>query len=115
MFKLHLTRMSKTQYAGYVPNKPVTLKQGKGHRPWHTLLDPKYGYYYAKFEKPCLNSVWENANIKLFVRSGNMVLCQKCCQTHYSVRHKDLECDLSTLCLSIVKGITDILRSETEV
>ena len=35
----------------------VTLEQGQGHQTWYELVDPKQGYDYAKFEKPCMNSV----------------------------------------------------------
>ena len=33
---------------------PVTLKQAKGHKAWYEVVDPKQGYYHAKFEGPPL-------------------------------------------------------------
>ena len=46
----------------YDSDTPVTFKHDQGHQIWYELVDPKQGYNNAKFEKPCLNSVRENAN-----------------------------------------------------
>ena len=48
---------------------PVTMLQGQGHQTWHEQVQLKQGYSHSKFEKPCLNSIWKKANIKVFVRS----------------------------------------------
>ena len=60
---------SEKQFAVYVSETSVTLKQGQQN--WYKLVDPKQGYNNAKFEKPCLNSVCWKANDKVFVKSGH--------------------------------------------
>ena len=47
--------------------------------------------------------------------SSNMVLHQKCRQTHCSVRFNHLESNLSAFCWSIVKGIFIVTRRKIEV
>ena len=38
----------------------------------YELIDPKQGYNKAKIQKPHLNSVCKKANVKIFVKTGNM-------------------------------------------
>ena len=40
---------SKNKVAVYVSNIPVTLKQGQDHEAYNDNVDPKQGYYHAKF------------------------------------------------------------------
>ena len=48
------------------------LETRSGSSKLYELVDSKQGYNNAKFEKPCLNSVHEKANNKVFVKSGNI-------------------------------------------
>ena len=43
-----------------------------GHQSWYELLGPEQGYDHTKFERPPINSICQKANIKVFVKSGNM-------------------------------------------
>ena len=55
----------------------MTLKYGKGHQTWNELQDPERGYNQAKFERPPLNSVHQNAKVKLFVKSETSITSLK--------------------------------------
>ena len=60
----------------------LTLKQGQGHQTWYGSVDPKQGLTILtiglRFKKPCLNSVQEKANVKVFVKAGNMSIIPIC-------------------------------------
>ena len=45
------------QFAVYILDTPVTLKQSQGHQIYNGNVDPEQDYNHAKFEKPGLNSV----------------------------------------------------------
>ena len=60
------------QFAVCDSDTPVTLKQGQSHQTCYELVEPKHGYNNTNFEKPCLKSVHEGANNKVFVKSGNI-------------------------------------------
>ena len=45
------------QFAVYISDTSVTLKQSKGHQTYNDNVDPKQGYNRAKFERSCFNSV----------------------------------------------------------
>ena len=47
-------------------------------KPWYDLVDPKQDYNYAKFERPPFNSVRQQVNIKVTVKSENNYLRWKC-------------------------------------
>ena len=57
---------SKKQFVVYDSDTPVTLKQGQRNQTWYKLVDPKQGYYNAKFEEPRLNSVHERAHDRIW-------------------------------------------------
>ena len=50
MFKLHWTRIEKTQFAVNIANTSLTLKHGQGHQTLLKPEDPSQGYNHAKFE-----------------------------------------------------------------
>ena len=50
----------------------MTLKQGQDHQTWYELVNTKQGYNDAKLKKTNLNSIHENTNYQVFVKSGNM-------------------------------------------
>ena len=66
MFKLQKTRLQIMQFAIYILDKPVTLKQGQGHQIYKGSIDPKHGYDHVKFERSCFNGVQAKANVKDF-------------------------------------------------
>ena len=72
MFKLQRTRIQNVQFAVYISDTPVTLRQSQGHKTYNENVDPEQGYNYAKFERSRFNSVREKANIKVFSKLGNM-------------------------------------------
>ena len=67
MFKLQRKRIQNTQFAFYISDTPVTLKQSQGHQ---TQIDNVN--LSTKFERFHFNGVWEKANIKVFSKGGNM-------------------------------------------
>ena len=42
-FKLQRTRTQNMQFAVYISDTPVTLKQSQGHQTYHDNVDPKQG------------------------------------------------------------------------
>ena len=73
MFKeLQRTRIQNRQFAAYIYNTPMTLKQNQGHQTWHKLSEPKQGYNHPMFKRPNLSTVHQKANTKVFVKSENM-------------------------------------------
>ena len=52
------------QFTAYISDTPVTLKQG--HQTYTDNLDPKQDYNHAKFERSCLNGIWEKQMLKFF-------------------------------------------------
>ena len=64
MFKLERTRIQNMQFAVFISDTPVTLKQSQGHQTYHDNVDPEQGYNHAKFERSCLNGFQEKANIE---------------------------------------------------
>ena len=63
MFKLQQTGYLKSDWQ-LMTLTHVTLRQDKGHQMWHELVDPKQGYNRANCQRPRLNSLYQNANIK---------------------------------------------------
>ena len=73
MIELQRTRIKIKQFAVYISDTTVTLKQGQGHQTsndnlahrWLKLSfcnlftdrNPKQGYSHAKFERACCNSI----------------------------------------------------------
>ena len=57
MFKVQRTIIQIMQFAVYISDIPVTLKQSQGHRTYKDKLDPEQGYHHAKFERSCINGV----------------------------------------------------------
>ena len=53
------TVRTKSQFTGYISDKPLTLKQSQGHQiyQYNKNVDPKHGYNHAKFEMSCFKSV----------------------------------------------------------
>ena len=45
------------QFAVYISDIPVTLKQGQGHQTHDDNVDSKQIYNHAKFERSCFNGV----------------------------------------------------------
>ena len=52
------------QFAVYVSNTNVTLKQGQGHQTYNDNVDLKQGYKHVKFKRSHFNDVQEKANVK---------------------------------------------------
>ena len=44
MFKQHRTRIQTTQFAPYISDTPVTLKQSQRNQTYSDNADPKQGY-----------------------------------------------------------------------
>ena len=65
-FYIQRTRIQNTQFAVYISDTPVTLKQGQGHQPLITSVGPKQGYNLTKFKISCFNGVREKANVNVF-------------------------------------------------
>ena len=57
---------SKSNFAVYGSDIPVTLKYNQGHQTWYELLDPERGHNRMKFERLPLSSVCQKANVKSF-------------------------------------------------
>ena len=72
MFTLQRTRIQNMQFAVYISDTPVTLKESQGHQTYNENVHPKQGYNNAKLERPALDSVYQKANVKDFVKSENM-------------------------------------------
>ena len=53
------TQESKQDFAVFISNTPVTLKQSQSHQTYSDNADPEQGYNHAKFERFCFHSVWE--------------------------------------------------------
>ena len=64
------------QFAVYISNTPVTLKQSQGPQTKNDNIDPKQGYTHAKFERSCFNGVQEKSNVKGFFFFPNEEVCQ---------------------------------------
>ena len=62
------------QFAVYVSDKPVTLKQSQGHQTYNENVNPEWGYNHAKFERSHFNSVWEKGNSKGFLSKWRNIL-----------------------------------------
>ena len=61
------------QFAVYISDTPVTLKQSQGHQAWNENVDLKQGYNHAKFERSCFNSVRKKRqHFKVFFKGDNM-------------------------------------------
>ena len=56
-FKLQGTRIQNTQFAVYVSDMLMTLKQNQGHEVYNDNVDTKQSYNHAKFERFCFNGV----------------------------------------------------------
>ena len=56
-FEPERTRVQNTQFAVYISDTPVVLKQSQGHQTWNDNVDPKRGYNHAKFERSGFNGV----------------------------------------------------------
>ena len=69
---LQRTRIQNMQFAVYISDTIVTLKQSQGHQTYSDKLDPKQGYNHAKFERPCFNSVPEKGNLKTKFKPENV-------------------------------------------
>ena len=65
MFKLYRTRIQTMHFAVFISDTPVTLKQRHGRQAWNENAGPKQGYDQAKFERSCINGVWEKANLQM--------------------------------------------------
>ena len=72
MFKLHRTKIQNMQFAVYISDTTVTLKQSQGHQTYNDNVDSKQGYNHTEFERSCFNGVQEKVNIKVFFRQGNV-------------------------------------------
>ena len=57
MFNLQRPRIQTTQFAVYLSDRPVTLKQSQGHQTYNENVDQKQGYNHAKYERSSFNGV----------------------------------------------------------
>ena len=51
------------QFADYISDTPVTLKQSQDHPTQNDNVDPKQGYNHAKLERSCFTGDRENVNV----------------------------------------------------
>ena len=63
-----------TQFAVYISDTPVTLKQSQGHQTYNDNIDPKQGFSHGKFERSCFDCVREKANGNCFKRGNTSVI-----------------------------------------
>ena len=61
------------QFAVYISDTPVTLKQSQGHQTYNENGDPKQTYDQVKFQRSCFNCVQEKANVKSFFQTRKYV------------------------------------------
>ena len=59
----NLKKRTHTQFAVYVPDTHVTLKQGQGHQMLKENVDPEQGYSRTKCRRSRFNGVREKANV----------------------------------------------------
>ena len=64
--KVQRTRIKNTQFAVYISDTSVTLKQSEGHQTYNCNVDLKLGYNNAKFERSRFNGAREKANVIFF-------------------------------------------------
>ena len=55
---------SKTQFAVYISDTPLTLKERS--QTYNDNIDPKQYYNHAKFQRSCFNGLQEKANLFFF-------------------------------------------------
>ena len=85
-FTLHRTRFPNTQFAVFISDTPVTLKQRQGHQNYNDNVDSKQGYNHAKFERPCFNGVWGKAIV--FHRGNTSIISPECVQQQKNTQAK---------------------------
>ena len=68
MFTQQRTRIQNMQFAVYISDTPVTLKESQGHHTQNNNVNPKQSYNPAKFERFCFKGVREKANVKVFLK-----------------------------------------------
>ena len=61
------------QFALYISDTPVTLKQSQDHQTYDENIHPEQGYNHAKFKRSRFNSVSKKDNGKYF---SNEEVCQ---------------------------------------
>ena len=74
MFTLQRTRIQNMQFAVYISDTTVILKQSQGHQTYNDNVGPEQGYNHAKFQGPPLDTVCQKSNIIVFVKSENMLV-----------------------------------------
>ena len=57
--KLQRTRINNKQFALYISDINVTLKQSQGHQTYNENVDSKQGYDHAKFHRACFHGAQE--------------------------------------------------------
>ena len=60
------------QFAIYIFNTPVALKQSQGHQTHNNNVDSKQRYDHANLKGFCFNSIQKEANDKDNFKCGNM-------------------------------------------
>ena len=60
------------QFAVYISDRPMTLKQSQSHQIQNDNVDPEEGYNHAKFERSSFNNVQER-DLSLYSNDG---MCQ---------------------------------------
>ena len=63
------------QFAVYISDIPMTLKQSQGHQTYNDNVDPKQGYNHVMFKRSSFSGIKET--LKFFV----VVFKEKICQS----------------------------------
>ena len=75
-------RESKVVCAVYDSDISVNFE---GYQTWYELINTKQGINHAKFETAPLNSVSQKVNVKVFVRSENMLITSLHCVQKWKI------------------------------
>ena len=67
------TRIKNTQFATYIFDTSVTLKQSQSHQKFPENVDPRQVYNHSKFERSPFNGVKKKATLKVF---SNEEICR---------------------------------------
>ena len=66
MFKPQRTRIQNKQFAVYISDTPVTLRQSQGHQTYNDSVDAKQGYNHETLKDPDLMVSEKKATLKFF-------------------------------------------------
>ena len=76
-FKLQTKKIQNTQFAVYISDTPVTLKQSQDHYIYNENVGPKRGHNHLTFERSCFHGLREKANGKVLFKRENMSIISR--------------------------------------